>query len=182
MWSNALKSTREGCDPGNGTTLRVGESPWMTGDHPLAWCSRRPPAVPTPQETTPYPIPQRHQEHTGCATQAKVSGHWFNSNCCLPPFQEQELWVGFTKCTKVLKINTLSIINGLGNRSKQVKGRWGGRKTSQFYFNCPHIHKYQRNRNPESFLFTQNARKKKISFGEDAEKLEFNKPKRISQK
>ena len=94
----------------------------MTGDHPLAWHSRGPPAVPTPQETTPYPISQRHQEHTGCGTQAKVSSHWFNSNCHLPPVQEQELWIGFVKCTQVLKINTLSIINGMEigtNKSKE---------------------------------------------------------------
>ena len=79
-------------------------------------------SLPTPQETTPYPIPQRHQEHTGRATQAKASGHCFNSNCRLPPFQEQELWVGFIKGTKVLKINTLSIINGMeigANKSKE---------------------------------------------------------------
>ena len=73
----------------------------------------RPPRVPTPQETTPYPIPQRYQGHTGCGTQGKVSGHWLNSNCHLPPFQEQELWISFIKCTKVMKTNTLSIINGM---------------------------------------------------------------------
>ena len=67
-------------------------------------------------------VSQRHQEHTGCGTQAKVSSHWFNSNCHLPPVQEHELWIGFVKCTKVLKINTLSIINGMEigtNKSKE---------------------------------------------------------------
>lgn len=31
-----------------------------------------------------------------------------------------------------MKINTVSIINGIEKKSKQVKGRWGGREVSQF--------------------------------------------------
>lgn len=108
----------------------------MTGDHPLAWHSGDHPCSNPSGDHAPIPYPRDTKSTQAAGTQGKVSGHWFNSNCHLPPVQEQELWIGFIKCTKVLKINTLSIINGMeigANKSRKMRWR---KKPVNFSFNA----------------------------------------------